>query len=163
MGDKLCPTLKTVLRARNVQLVSRYQKEAVYLHVLPAHPRDLYQTSLRQVAMLARRATMPMILVFPLARCVLQGASQMHAALAPVHCARQAHSRIYTGCTYVYIYIYILRTLTRRRRTRCFLRSGCYGDMQGSLHSLRLCVWAGWCLAGFWLLQGPFLFVRGYI
>ena len=29
--------------------------------------------------------------------------------------------------------------------------------MQGSLRSLLLGVWAGWCLAGFLLLQGPFL------
>ena len=46
-------------------------------------------------------------------------------------------------------YRYILRTLTRHRRTSFFLRSGCYGEMQGSLHSLRLGVWAGCCLAGF--------------
>ena len=38
-----------------------------------------------------------------------------------------------------------------------FLRSGCYGEMQGSLRSLHLGVWAGCCLVGFWLLQGAFL------
>ena len=48
-------------------------------------------------------------------------------------------------------------------QTHHFLRSGCYGDMQDSWHCLRLGVWAGCCLAGFWLLQGEFLSPPGWI